>query len=173
MAAKHTKPTKKKAPAGQKVNASVKAWKSITWITSFLVAISGLFSYFPLLTIDAGTPLDPSDFATYPFSVTNDGPLPLFHVTTTCTLYRAVTREGTLINDVGYDGSGESVLTLYPHQKTTPNCFAAMHFHTSLQSGMEEVTASYYTFLWPFRGHTSRHFRAVLNSEGHTVFLPQ
>jgi hypothetical protein len=149
-----------------------RSWKWIASLASLLVLLSGLLTYFPLLTVDPGTPLDPNDFTSYPFSITNDSPLPLFGVYATCVLYDAKSIGDFHINNMGTNTRGEKV-TLWPHQKTTPPCFSGIRLHMSIKKGTEIVTVYYHVFLWPFPVSTSRSFMAVLNSDGHTVFLAQ
>jgi hypothetical protein len=108
-----------------------------------LVTLSALFSYWPLLTVNFGNLLDPTDPFSSPALITNDSVLPLFHISASCSF-----NDGEDLN--GNTFRGDSIILrnviplLTPHRTTTVQCFRMMHFpHTSLKKGTATITVYY------------------------------
>ena len=126
--------------------------------------LSGLMTFAPVLTVDAGTPLDSNNPFSYPFIVSNNMMVPLFGVTIACK-YHDVELEGGGTLDNTAAGSEETFSVMTPHQKTTAPCPKEMNMTAPLKSGTITIAVSYSPFLWPFKTSTIRHFKTEIAAD--------
>ena len=145
-------------------------WISIAVLICTL--LSGLMTFAPILTVDAGAPLDPNNPFSSPFIITNNMIVPLFGVTIACK-YHDVEFEGGGILDNTAAGSEETFSVMAPHQKTTAPCQKGINMNASLKSGIVTIGVNYSAFLWPFKTSTTRHFKTEISAGKKTIWLPQ
>jgi hypothetical protein len=143
-------------------------WISITVL--ICASLSGLMAFFPVLTIDVGTPQDPNNPFSYPFIVTNNMVVPLFGVTIVCR------EEGTFEGGETFDNksNAEEILSMMgPHRKTTAPCHKGFDMKAPLASGTVSIGVSYSPFLWPFKMSAIRQFKTDMNADKNSIWLPQ
>ena len=147
--------------------------RAVKWISVTVLicaALSGLMAFAQVLTIDVGTPQDPNDPFSYPFIVSNNMPVPLFGVTLVCR------EEGTFEGGETFDNktnSEETLSVMGPHRKTTAPCHKGFDIKAPLASGTVSIGVSYSPFLWPFKMSAIRQFKAEVNADKKTLWLPQ
>ena len=174
-------PKKKKRPAGERrpsaptkqppsFRKQVVKWISIAVLICTL--LSGLMTFAPVLTVDAGAPLDPTNPFSYPFIVSNNMLVPLFGVTISCK-YHKVEFEGGGTLDNNAAGSEETLSIMAPRQKTTAPCQKGINMSAPLKSGTVTIAVNYSPFLWPFKTSTIRKFKAEITTDKKTMWLPQ
>lgn len=145
------------------------------WITgpiTVLACISGLLTFYPVITVDVGSPLDPNNPFSYPFIVTNDTILPLFSVNISCRFDKGIFDGGGIFDD-NTIGTSDILPIMAPHRKTTAPCHTGYRVNFPLKSGIATITISYYPFLWPIKTFVSRSFNAAMNSDNKTIWLPR
>ena len=144
-------------------------WISIAVLICTL--LSGPMTFAPVLTIAVGAPQDPNNSFSYPFIVSNNMPVPLFGVTISCR------EEGIFEGGETFDnktGDSEETLTIMaPHRTTTAPCHRGFNINAPIESGTVTVGVSYSPFLWPFKSSTIRQFKADMNADKKTMWLPQ
>ena len=160
-------PTTKQPPSFRK---QVVKWISVTIL--ICTSLSGLMTFAPVLTVDVGTPLDPNNPFSSPFIVSNAMIVPLFGVTISCK-YDELKFEGGGTFDTNTLGSVETLSIMAPHQKTTAPCQRGFNSNAPLKSGIATIAVSYSPFLWPFKKSTIRQFKAEMNADKKTIWLPQ
>jgi len=107
------RPTKKRPPSMLK-GWLAKFWKYLVGIITFC----GVLSFFPLISIDAGSQLDSDNQFSIPFIVSNDGLIPLRNVQITCRFDNlAFEGDNRMISSTA--GPELRQTWLAPHQKTT------------------------------------------------------
>ena len=172
---------KKKRPAGeQRPPVTTKQPPSslkevVKWISIAVLIctlLSGLMTFAPILTVDAGAPRDPNNPFSYPFIVSNNMIVPLFGVTISCK-FHDVEFEGGGTLDNNAAGSEETFSIMAPHQKTTAPCQKGINMNAPLKNGAVTIAVNYSAFLWPFKTSTIRHFKTELTADKKTTWLPQ
>ena len=145
-------------------------WISIAVLICTL--LSGAMTFAPILTVDAGAPLDSNNPFSSPFIVSNNMIVPLFGVTVACK-YHDVEFEGGGTLDNAAAGSEETFSVMAPHQKTTAPCQKGINMKAPLKSGIVTIAVKYSAFLWPFKTSTIRHFKTEIAADKKTLWLPQ
>ena len=148
--------------------------RTVKWISVTILicaALSGLLAFLPVLTVDVGTPQDPNNPFSYPIIVSNNLLVPLFGVTIVCR------EEGTFEGGETFDNkaaaSEETLSMMGPHRKATAPCHRGFDMKAPLASGTVTVGVSYSPFLWPFKLSTIRKFKAEVNADKTTLWLPE
>ena len=148
--------------------------RAVKWISITILicaSLSGVMAFFPVLTIDVGTPKDPNDPFSYPFIVSNNMVVPLFGVTVVCR--EEGTFEGGETFDNKTDSSEKTLSMMGPHGKATAPCHKGFDIKAPLASGTVTVAVSYSPFLWPFKMSAIRQFKADMNADKNSIWLPQ
>ena len=159
--------TAKQPPSSLK---QVVKWISIAVLICTL--LSGVMTFAPVLTVDAGAPRDPGNPFSSPFIVSNNMIVPLFGVTIACK-YHDVEFEGGGTLDSNAAGSEETFSIMAPYQKTTAPCHKGFDMNAPLKSGTVTIAVAYSPFLWPFKTSTIRHFKTEITADKKTLWLPQ
>jgi hypothetical protein len=168
LAAEQKSPvTTKQPPSTLK---EVVKWISIAILISSL--LSGLMTFAPVLTVDAGVPLDSNNPFSYPFIVSNNMIVPLFGVTIACKYHDVQLEGGGTLDNTAAD-SEEMFPVMAPHQKTTAPCQKGITMNAPLKSGIVTIAVNYSAFLWPFKTSTIRHFKTEISADKKTTWLPQ
>ena len=171
---------KKKTPAGEPTPPVISTQqpsslkRAVKWVSVTILicaSLSGLMAFAPVLTIDVGTPQDPNNAFTYPFIVSNNMLVPLFGVTVVCREEGKFEGGGTFDNKT--DGSEETLPIMAPHRKATAPCHRGFEMKAPLESGTVTIAVSYSPFLWPFKLSAIRQFKAEVNADKKTLWLPQ
>lgn len=150
----------------------VKTWKAFFVIITVLVSLSGLLSFWPLISIEVGPQLDAGNSLSIPFIVSNDGSIPLFSVNVSCRFESVLFNDNTkLINSVA--GPTKRMFLLAPHEKTTGPCHDQIYIVHPIKNGILTVEVSHYPFIWALKMTASRSFKTIITSDSKTVWLPQ
>ena len=145
-------------------------WISIAVLICTL--LSGLMTFAPILTVDAGAPRDPNNPFSSPFIITNNMIVPLFGVTIACK-YHDVEFEGGGTLDNSTAGSEDTFFIMTPYRKITAPCQKGINVNAPLKSGIVTVAVNFSPFLWPFKTSTIRHFKTEISADKKTTWLPQ
>jgi hypothetical protein len=145
--------------------------KIFGFLFSGAIVVGGLFTYLPLLTIDAAAPIEPENPFSFPFIVTNDSVLPLRHMECSCELNASDQKNIGFVNSSFVNGSAP-VAWLGAHEKRTVHCYE-FFYDVGHVKGTQTIRVIYYPFPYFIQRRTVRTFYAQTNGAGQTVWLPQ
>jgi hypothetical protein len=175
MSKKKNLPAREQRPPAMAEQPPSSLKQVVKWISVAVLIctfLSGFMTFASVLTVDVGDPLDPNNPLSYPFIVRNDMIVPLFGVTISCG-YDEMKFEGEETFDTNTLGSEETLSIIGPHQKTTAPCQRDININAPLKSGIVTIGVSFSPFLWPFKTSTIRQFKADMNADKKTLWLPR
>jgi len=146
------------------------------WIVAGILAtIGGVLSLLPKVVVYAGAPLDPSQPFTTPFTISNEGYLPIHDVTFRCRIRRAQAEDGAAIiaYEKGISPTGFAVPLITPGEKSTVACPFPFEFNAPFAGADFDFVVVFRPdwLLW----HQEKSFRfgTTKTKEGQLIWLPR
>jgi hypothetical protein len=144
-------------------------------IVGVLATISGVLSLFPNISVAPATPLDPTNLFSTPFTISNDGYLPIYGVTFRCRIRRVHSEGG---GEVITSGKGiyplrDPLTVMRSGEKSTVACPFPVTFDSPIVGADFDFVVAFRPIWIPW--HRERFFRfgTAKNKEGQLIWLPR
>jgi hypothetical protein len=151
--------------------------RSVGWVVGVAVTVLSLGTFgWPRLSASSLTSLDPKNPFATPFTISNDGWLPLYDVTYSCTVEEMIYRGRRLMWDA--EASRNEIFpALRMNQKATCQCSFFMRPPAAETNITATLDVSYRPFpapaSWGWRARKRFRFKTAAGADGNLYWLPQ